>query len=165
MSTYLLPSGFAVSRRSFGSAPDRPPRGYSFRRIWLTNPPSSELSVFSTDGTSTDTPGTPFGHRHPNCRPVKLFDAACADRDWENRGVRFYTGVPAPRHDEIKPSASVPGAHTETERTSHADSTRPADPQGSSNASSSQDMTRSSSSLLCSRKFPSSFFPLRVRLT
>ena len=42
-----------------------------------------------------------FGHHHPNYHPVKLFDAICADKGWENRGVRFYTGVPAARYDEM----------------------------------------------------------------
>ena len=39
-----------------------------------------------------------FGHSHPNYHPVRLFDAVCADKGWENRGVRFYTGTPAARH-------------------------------------------------------------------
>ena len=36
-----------------------------------------------------------FGHHHPNYDPRKLADAVCADRDWVNCGVRFYTGVPS----------------------------------------------------------------------
>ena len=36
-----------------------------------------------------------FGHHHPNYDPRKLADAVCAANGWENRGVRFYTGVPS----------------------------------------------------------------------
>ena len=36
-----------------------------------------------------------FGHHHPNYDPRKLAGAVCATGGWENRGVRFYTGVPS----------------------------------------------------------------------
>ncbi len=36
-----------------------------------------------------------FGHHHPNYDPVRLFDAVCTAHDWQNNGVRFYTGVPS----------------------------------------------------------------------
>lgn len=42
-----------------------------------------------------------FGHHHPNYDPKKLFAAVCADREWQNSGIRFYTGVPVQRHDEF----------------------------------------------------------------
>ena len=42
-----------------------------------------------------------FGHHHPNYHPVKLFDAVCADRGWQNRAVRFYTGTPAAKHSAM----------------------------------------------------------------
>ena len=35
-----------------------------------------------------------FGYSHPNYDPRKLADAVCSAHGWENRGVRFYTGVP-----------------------------------------------------------------------
>ncbi len=35
-----------------------------------------------------------FGHYHPNYDPAKLSDAVCRENDWQNYGVRFYTGVP-----------------------------------------------------------------------
>lgn len=35
-----------------------------------------------------------FGHHHPNHDPNKLFDAVCGEYGWQNRGVRYYTGVP-----------------------------------------------------------------------
>lgn len=35
-----------------------------------------------------------FGHYHPNYDPIKLFNAVCAQQDFENNGVRFYTGTP-----------------------------------------------------------------------
>ena len=35
-----------------------------------------------------------FGYTHPNYDPRKLADAVCSAHGWENRGVRFYTGVP-----------------------------------------------------------------------
>ena len=35
-----------------------------------------------------------FGYTHPNYDPRKLADAVCSVHGWENRGVRFYTGVP-----------------------------------------------------------------------
>lgn len=42
-----------------------------------------------------------FGHHHPNYHPAKLFDAVCADRGWENRAVRFYTGTPDAKHSAM----------------------------------------------------------------
>ena len=42
-----------------------------------------------------------FGHHYPNYDPTRLFDAICADKRWENRGVRFYTGTPAYLHDAM----------------------------------------------------------------
>ena len=42
-----------------------------------------------------------FGHHYPNYDPQKLFDAVCADNEWESRGVRFYTGTPAFKHDPM----------------------------------------------------------------
>jgi uncharacterized LabA/DUF88 family protein len=36
-----------------------------------------------------------FGHHHPNYDPIKLFDAVCDASQWQNHGVRFYTGTPA----------------------------------------------------------------------
>ena len=35
------------------------------------------------------------GHNHPNFDPQKLSDAVCGANGWTNRGVRFYTGIPA----------------------------------------------------------------------
>ena len=35
-----------------------------------------------------------FGHYHPNYDPMKLTDAVCRARGWQNHGARFYTGVP-----------------------------------------------------------------------
>ncbi len=35
-----------------------------------------------------------FGHHHPNHDPNMLFDAVCRENGWQNRGVRYYTGVP-----------------------------------------------------------------------
>ena len=40
-----------------------------------------------------------FGHHHPNYDPKKLFHAVCAEKGWASRGVRFYTGMPAFKHD------------------------------------------------------------------
>ena len=42
-----------------------------------------------------------FGHHHPNYDPKRLFDAVCADKGWESRGVRFYTGTPAYQHNAM----------------------------------------------------------------
>ena len=42
-----------------------------------------------------------FGHHHPNYHPIKLFDAVCADKGWESRGVRFYMGTPSHGHSEM----------------------------------------------------------------
>ena len=42
-----------------------------------------------------------FGHHYPNYDPQKLFDAICADKGWESRGVRFYTGTPARAHNAM----------------------------------------------------------------
>ena len=42
-----------------------------------------------------------FGHHHPNYDPKKLFDAVCADKRWENNGVRFYTGMPKHAHSAM----------------------------------------------------------------
>lgn len=36
-----------------------------------------------------------FGHHHPNYDPIKLTNAVCKNRGWENHGVRFYTGTPS----------------------------------------------------------------------
>ena len=36
-----------------------------------------------------------FGYHHPNYDPRKLADAVCATHGWNNKGVRFYTGVPS----------------------------------------------------------------------
>lgn len=42
-----------------------------------------------------------FGYHHPNYHPIKLFDAVCAANDWQNHGVRFYTGTPDLKHSEL----------------------------------------------------------------
>lgn len=42
-----------------------------------------------------------FGYHHPNYDPIKLFDAVCSANDWQNKGVRFYTGVPDIIHSEM----------------------------------------------------------------
>ena len=42
-----------------------------------------------------------FGHHHPNYHPIKLFDAICLDKGWENCGVRFYTGTPIAQRQEM----------------------------------------------------------------
>ena len=36
-----------------------------------------------------------FGHHHPNYDPIKLFNAICSAKQWQNQGIRFYTGTPA----------------------------------------------------------------------
>lgn len=36
-----------------------------------------------------------FGHHHPNFDPIKLAEAVCKAKGWEQRGVRFYTGTPS----------------------------------------------------------------------
>lgn len=40
-----------------------------------------------------------FGHYHPNYDPLKLFEAICRDKGWQQAGVRFYTGVPESSKD------------------------------------------------------------------
>ena len=35
-----------------------------------------------------------FGYTYPNVDPLKLSQVLCTKRDWEMKGVRFYTGVP-----------------------------------------------------------------------
>ena len=42
-----------------------------------------------------------FGHYHPNYHPTKLFNAVCADSGWINPGIRFYTGTPDFKRDEM----------------------------------------------------------------
>jgi len=37
---------------------------------------------------------TAFGYTHPNFDPLKLFNAVCQQGNWQNHGVRFYTGTP-----------------------------------------------------------------------
>lgn len=40
-----------------------------------------------------------FGHHHPNYDPAKLASAVCRLQGWLHQEVRFYTGVPDPKHD------------------------------------------------------------------
>lgn len=42
-----------------------------------------------------------FSYHHPNYHPKKLFDAVCAELDFDNHGVRFYTGTPDFKHSEL----------------------------------------------------------------
>jgi len=42
-----------------------------------------------------------FGYTHPNFDPVKLFNAICAKEQWQNSGVRFYTGTPSQKKQPV----------------------------------------------------------------
>lgn len=42
-----------------------------------------------------------FAHYHPNYDPIKLFNTICADRGWQQAGIRFYTGVPLASKDPL----------------------------------------------------------------
>lgn len=42
-----------------------------------------------------------FGHHYPNYDPLKLFNAICAENEWHQSGVRFYTGVPQSHKDPL----------------------------------------------------------------
>lgn len=98
----LVPLGIcrfeALLRECAGSAPEG-----LFVPVNMAHEPAVKRAVGFFDGQNLYRHAKDaFGHHHPNCHPVKLFDAVCADRGWENRGVRFYTGIPAARHDEMR---------------------------------------------------------------
>lgn len=42
-----------------------------------------------------------FGYHHPNFHTINLFQAICSALEFENHGIRFYTGVPDSRHSEL----------------------------------------------------------------
>lgn len=82
---------------------NRSPRGYAcFGEGVVADEPAVKRAVAFFDGQNLYRHAKDaFGHSHPNYHPVRLFDAVCADKGWENRGVRFYTGTPAARHSPM----------------------------------------------------------------
>lgn len=42
-----------------------------------------------------------FGHHHPNYDPIKLHNLVCSLNGWKPNLVRFYTGVPDPKENEM----------------------------------------------------------------
>ena len=83
-SRQLVPAGLAA----------RPRRGYFFRAIPAE--PDIKRAVSFIDGQNLYRHAKDaFGHHHPSYDPRRLVDAVCADRDWVNHGVRFYTGFPS----------------------------------------------------------------------
>lgn len=62
--------------------------------------PSTKRAVSFVDGQNLFRHAKDaFGHHHPNYDPVKLAAAVCRLQGWLHKEVRFYTGVPDPKHD------------------------------------------------------------------
>ena len=93
----LTPDSRAVMIPGNWSPPDSPqgPGGVIFFRA-IPAEPDIKRAVSFIDGQNLYRHAKDaFGHHHPSYDPRRLVDAVCADRDWVNHGVRFYTGFPS----------------------------------------------------------------------
>ena len=79
----LLPAGLAFVA----------PAGLFFWAM-LEEPPVKRAVAFYDGQNLYHHAKDAFAHYHPNYDPIKLFSAICAQKGWQQVGIRFYTGVP-----------------------------------------------------------------------